>query len=95
MVTKAAARNPRGTASLVPRADANAEPWQREHELANAVVTLLIAVSRYGGRSDADRLAVLQHIALVAYELAERVRDVRGVAGAAAFRRALGRRRQP
>jgi hypothetical protein len=79
-----------------PRADANVEPWQREFELADAVLTLLIAASRCGGRSDADRDAILQHVTvLVAARVAERVHRLRGKEAAAALRKALGRRGRP
>jgi hypothetical protein len=62
------------------------------------VLTLVVAASRYGGgdtraRPTAKRLATLQHVTLlVAHEVAERVRALRGNEAAAAFRRALGRR---
>ena len=87
-MTKRAPRSPRS----------RLDPWQREHELSEAVLTLMVAASRYGGgdkrpRPTAKRLATLQHITLlVAHGVAERVHNVLGARAAAAFRKALGRR---
>jgi hypothetical protein len=68
------------------------DPFQREHELADAIVTLLIACSRYGSKDDDGRLDLLAHVTLlVAHAVAERVRDLRGIKAGAAFRKALGR----
>jgi hypothetical protein len=93
---------PRVTPGAHRRArSAGLDPFQCEHELADAIVTLLIACSRYGNsdeqaRDTAERFATLQHVTvLVAHEVAGRVRDLRGEDAAAAFRRALGRRRLP
>jgi hypothetical protein len=75
------------------------DPFQREYELADAIVTLFIACSRYGNsnkqaRDTAERFVTLQHVTvLVAHEVAERVYAVRGKDAAAAFRKVLGRRR--
>ena len=68
---------------------------QREHELADAVLTLLIAVSRLGSKDDADRLAVLEQVAQhLADGVAERVCALRGVEAGQQFRKALARRSQ-
>ena len=68
---------------------------QREHELADAVLTLLIAVSRFGSKDDADRLAVLEQVAQhLADGVAERVCALRGVEAGQQFRKALARRSQ-
>jgi hypothetical protein len=77
------------------------DPGQREHELSEALVTLLIAASRFGDDNDAvrptaDRLDLVAHVTLlVAHEVAERVRALRGKEAAAAFRKALGQRSSP
>jgi hypothetical protein len=74
------------------------DPEQREHELADAMLTLLIAVSRYGSgdkrpRPTAKRLATLEQVtALVAAGVGERIRAVRGKKTAANVRQ--GWRRQ-
>ena len=79
-----------------PRADANTDPGQREHELSDALTTLLIAVSRYGGRSDADRLELIQHLTvLLAHGIADRVRLMCGTEAASAFRKALAGKGPP
>ena len=69
---------------------------QREHELADAVLTLLIAgLSRLGSKDDADRLAVLEQVAQhLADGVAERVCALRGVEAGQQFRKALARRSQ-
>jgi hypothetical protein len=68
----------------------------REHEMADSVLTLLIAHSRYGANSDADRLPLIQHIVvLLAHEVAERVERIRGKDAAKAFRKALSRKGLP
>jgi hypothetical protein len=73
------------------------DPGQREHELSEALVTLIIAVSRYGQddvtpRPTADRLASLERIAiLVAEGVEERIANISGAAAARAFRKELGR----
>jgi hypothetical protein len=78
---------------------AGLDPFQREHELADAIVTLMIAASRYGdsdeqARDTAERFATLQHVTvLVARDVAERVHALGGKDAAAAFRKTLGRRR--
>jgi hypothetical protein len=102
-MTKAAAPQrrvePRSTAALF--GSAGLDPWQREYELSAAILTLMVACSRYGTsdvkpRETEDRLATLQHVTLlVANEVTERVRNIHGKPAAAAFRKALGRRRQP
>jgi hypothetical protein len=72
---------------------AGLDPFQREHELADAIVTLMIGASRYGSKDDDGRLDLLAHVTLlVAHTVAERVRDLRGIKAGAAFRKALGRR---
>jgi hypothetical protein len=81
-----------------PLISAGPDPWQREHELSEAILTLLIACSRYGDgdasiRSTEDRLALIQHVTLLlADQVAVRVRCLRGKGAASAFRKALGRR---
>jgi hypothetical protein len=73
---------------------ARPDPFQREHEIADALLTLLIAHSRYDVSNDAGRLGLIQHIALLlVHEIAERVELLRGKDAAKAFRRALGRRK--
>ena len=73
-------------------------PWQREHELAEAILGLMIAISRYGANDDkardtAERLASLEHITLlVASGVAERVRKLHGKQAETALRKALGRK---
>ena len=69
---------------------ANLDPFQREHELADAIVTLMIASSRYA--ADGDRPTCSRITLLVAHAVAERVRDLRG-SGGSRIRKALGRRR--
>jgi len=72
---------------------AGPDPFQREHEIADALVTLLIAHSRYGVANDADRLGLIQHITIiVAHEVGERVERMHGKDAAKAFRKALGRK---
>ena len=72
---------------------AGPDPFQREHEIADALVTLLIAHSRYGAGSDADRLGLIMHITIIiAHEIGERVARLRGNDAARAFRRALARK---
>jgi hypothetical protein len=57
------------------------------------MTTLLIALSRYAGVSDADRLGQIQHLTvLLAHGIADRVRLMRGTEAARAFRKALARR---
>jgi hypothetical protein len=68
----------------------------REHEMADSVLTLLIAHSRYGANSDADRLPLIQHVVvLLAHEVGERVHNMRGKDAAKAFRKALARKEPP
>ena len=80
---------------------ADFDPGQREHELADALVTLIIAVSRYGGsarkpRDTKARLATLQHVTiLVADGVAERVGAIGGRRAAAAFRARLSNNGEP
>jgi hypothetical protein len=53
---------------------------------------LLVALSRYAGVSDADRLGLIQHLTiLLAHGIADRVRLMRGVEAARAFRKCLSR----
>src|SRR5262245_4193640 len=69
------------------------EPFQREHELAGALLTLAIATTRYGSRNDNQRLALLQHvIVLLAHEVGERVEHLHGKDAAKALRKSLARR---
>lgn len=74
---------------------ADFDPGQREHELADALTTLLIAVSRYGSsarkpRDTKARLDTLQHVTiLVADGVTERVAAIGGKRAAAAFRARL------
>jgi hypothetical protein len=76
----------------------NLDPDQREHELVEALVTLLIAVSRYGAddkhaRPTANRLVVITEIAaLLANRVAERAAAIDGKSAAKALRSAPGRR---
>jgi hypothetical protein len=68
---------PRPPTQDTVRADANVDQGQREYELADAVLTLLIAASRYSGASDADRIIVLKRVTkLVARSVAERARNI-------------------
>jgi len=75
------------------------DPGQRDHELAKALVTLLIAVSRYGtndkhARPTVERLAVITEIAtLLADGVAERISAISGEQAAADFRKTPRRRR--
>jgi hypothetical protein len=75
----------------------NFDPAQREHEVAEALLTLLIAVSRYGTRKPRKtkaRTASLERIvALVVAGVEERVRNIRGNKTATDFRTRLGRGR--
>ena len=68
---------------------------QREHELAEALITLLIAVSRYGSRKPCKakvRLCSLERIvAQVVDGVEERVRNIRDDKAAAGFRARVGR----
>jgi hypothetical protein len=97
MATKAAAPHPRLATDLA--ASGGLDPFQREHELADAILTLMIACSRYGAGDDkpretGDRLATLEHITgLVTDEVAERVCHLRGKQAATRFRAQLRRRR--
>ena len=79
-----------------PRAapvSAGPDAFMREHEMADSILRLLIAHSRYGANTDADRLPLIQHVTvLLAHEVAERVERIRGNDAARAFRRALARR---
>jgi hypothetical protein len=69
------------------------DSFQREHEMCDALLTLLIAHSRYGASTDADRLPLIQHIVtLLAHEVGERVERIRGKDAARAFRKALSRK---
>jgi hypothetical protein len=93
MTTKAAVRQQYAASLAV---SGGLDPCQREHE--HAILTLMIAASRYGAsdeqlRDTSERLDALRHItALIAHEVVERVHHLRGMAAAAAFRKALGRR---
>jgi hypothetical protein len=84
-----------------PQASAQAlnsrlDPFQREHEMADGILRLLIAHSRYGASSDADRLPLIQHVVvLLAHEVGERVHNMRGKDAAKAFRKALARKEPP
>ena len=72
---------------------AGPDPFQREHEIANALLTLLIAHRRFGVARDADPLPLIQHIvALLTHEISERVERMRGKDAARAFRKALARK---
>jgi hypothetical protein len=65
----------------------------REHEMCDALLRMLIAHSRYGANTDADRLGLIEHVVvLLAHEVGERVERIRGNDAARAFRRALVRR---
>jgi hypothetical protein len=76
----------------LPRS-AGRDPFQRESELADAVLRLLVAHSRYGVSTDAGRIALVAHITvLLAHKIAKRVEQLRGQDAARAFRRALARR---
>jgi hypothetical protein len=78
-----------------PRAapvSAGPEPFQREHEMCDALLRTVIAHSRYASRTDADRLGLIAHITiLLAHEVAERVHNINGKDAARAFRKALAR----
>jgi hypothetical protein len=75
---------------------AGLDPFQREHEIADALLTLLIAHSRYGVSRDADRLGLIAHITiLLAHEVGERVHNINGKDAARAFRKALARKGPP
>jgi hypothetical protein len=73
------------------------DPGQREHELVDALVTLLIAVSRYGNddanvRPIAERLATIAYItALIADDVARRIGNINGKEAERAFRRRFSR----
>ena len=75
------------------------DPGQREHELADALLTLLIACSRYGINdkrpcSTADRLETIERVThLVADQVAERIRNLRGQQAADQFRAQMSWRR--
>jgi hypothetical protein len=64
--------------------------------MCDALVTLLIAHSRYGADTDAGRLPLIQHIVvLLAHEIGERVERILGRDAAKAFRKALARKEPP
>jgi hypothetical protein len=72
------------------------DPNQREHELADALLTLIIALSRYGDNDQQAqlraRLAVIAAIAVqIADEVAARIGKLEGEAAAQQFRGRLGR----
>jgi hypothetical protein len=73
------------------------DPHQAEHELAEAIITLLIAVSRYGtndrrARPTAKRLATIEHIAmLVVGEIAEHIDNINGKTAARRFKARIGK----
>jgi hypothetical protein len=70
------------------------DPFQREHEMCDALLRTLIAHSRYAVRRNADRLGLVAHITiLLAHAVAQRVHNINGKDAANAFRRALARRR--
>jgi hypothetical protein len=79
-----------------PAPSGGLDPFQREHEMCDALLRLLISHSRYGADSDGERLPLIQHIVvLLAYEVAERVERMRGKDAAKAFRKALARKGLP
>ena len=72
---------------------AGLDPFQRVHEMCGALLTLLVAHSRYATNADADRLGLIQHIVvLLAHEVGERVHHINGKDAAKAFRKALARK---
>jgi hypothetical protein len=93
--------SPRAGAQVLnpaPRAHARTgrDPWQREHEMCEGLLRLLIAHSRFAVRPNADRLGLIAHITiLLAHEVAERVHNINGKDAAKSFRRALARKGPP
>jgi hypothetical protein len=72
---------------------AGPDAFMREHEMCDALLRMLIAHSRYGANTDADRLGLIEHVVvLLAREVGERVERIRGKDDARAYRRALARR---
>ena len=77
---------------------ARLDPDQRQHEFADALLTLNIAVSRYGSddrraQPTARRLAVIAEIAaLIANEVAERLGNIAGKEAERKFRKRLAGR---
>ena len=77
---------------------ANLDPGQREPELSDALLTLLIAMSRYAGgnkraRPTAARLATMAEVAVrIANGVAERIGKLNGKDAAKEFRRRLAGR---
>ena len=56
--------SPRASAQVpnsAPPASADPNAFRREHEMCDAVLTLLVAHSRYATNADADRLGLIQH----------------------------------
>ena len=90
---------PRGQAPNSPRAmpiSDGPDEFQREHEMCDALLRLLIAHSRYATNSDAERLPLVAHIVvLLAHEIAERVHNINGKEAGRAFRKALARNEPP
>jgi hypothetical protein len=72
--SRASGRGSRGDEMMTRRAPrlprSRLDPAQREHELSEAILTLMVAASRYGGsdtppRPTAKRLATLQHVTVL------------------------------
>jgi hypothetical protein len=72
------------------------DPGQREYELAEAIMTLIVAASRYAGgnkrpRPTSARLYTMAEItALLADGTAERIGKIKGKAAAKKFRKRIG-----
>jgi hypothetical protein len=91
----------RGAAATPPPVSGGTlDPGQREYELADALMTLVIAVSRYNNSAavdratpTAERLVFLRRLTtLLAQGVAERVEKLEGKPAAAEFRKGLGKR---
>jgi hypothetical protein len=73
----------------------NPDPFQREHEIADALTRLLIAHSRYGADSDPERLPLIERITiLLAQAIGERVESIRGKQAGREFREMLARKQE-
>ena len=99
MTSQAGRTHSRQVMNSPPRAapvSAGPDPFQREQEMCDALLRTLIAHSRYGASTDADRLPLIEHIVvLLAHEVAERVHNINGKDAAKAFRKALSRKGLP
>jgi hypothetical protein len=64
--------------------------------MADGILRLLTAHSRYATNADADRLPLIQQfVVLLAREVAERVHNINGKEAGRAFRKALARKGLP